>query len=141
MRLKTSWRAGTARAVRGLVVLDFPPPAAKAGDAGQRANSVEIFHEGVHAGCGARHGDLGHARDDRDGPAMRDRLALEHRSHVTGDRRSARPDGRDSAVELRDAEAADFFLVSCFEREHEVPLLCSRNYRPFVLSVCEKTKP
>jgi hypothetical protein len=44
---------------------------------------------------------------------------------MAGDGRAARPDGRGSAVELRDTETPNFFLVGRFKRKHEA-LLCSR---------------
>jgi hypothetical protein len=46
------------------------------------------------------------------------------------DRRSAGPGGCGSAVELRDTETPDFFLVGRFKRKHEA-LLCSRQLSPF----------
>src|ERR1700688_779589 len=93
-----------------------------------RAGSVEIFHERMHAGRGgARDVRFGRTRDDRNGPALRDAcLALDHGANVAGDRRPARPYSRDSAVELRNAEAPDFFLVSRFKRKHEASLPLAR---------------
>jgi hypothetical protein len=59
----------------------------------------------------------------------------------TGNRRSVQSDGRGAAVELRDAETPDFFLVGRFERKHEVVLFCSRDYRRLILSVYENATP
>src|SRR5664280_202458 len=90
----------------------------------------------------ARDVRLGRARDERNGPALRNAwLALEYRANVAGDHRSARLHCRGSAVELRDAEAPDFLLVSRLERKHEVLLPCSRDCRGLMLSVYENATP
>src|ERR1700675_1937275 len=99
--------------------------------------SVVVFDECANTGCGP-HGfgfHLGCGWDDCDGPALRiARLAFQYRANVARDRRPARPDCRRPAVELRDAETPDFFLVSRLKREHEV-ILCSRDYRRLMLAV------
>jgi hypothetical protein len=104
---------------------------------------VEIFREGANTRRGPKGVSLdpGLARDDRDDPPRRfDRFVFQYRSNVTRDRRSAGLDGSGSAVELRDTETPDFFLVGRLERKHEA-LLCSRNYYQLVLSVGENSKP
>jgi hypothetical protein len=104
---------------------------------------VEIFREGANTRRGPKGVSLdpGLARDDRDDPPRRfDRFVFQYRSNVTRDRRSAGLDGSSSAVELRDTETPNFFLVGRLERKHEA-LLCSRNYYQLVLSVGENSKP
>jgi len=56
------------------------------------------------------------------------------------DRRTARPDGRRSAVELRDTETPNFFwsVVSNVNMKlSSVPA----NYRRLLLSICENSEP
>src|SRR5450631_224967 len=94
-----------------------------------RSRSVEVFRERANAGRGAQDVGvhLGYARNDGDGPALRNaRLVLQHRADMAGDNRPARFDCRGSAVELGNTETPDFLLVGRFKREHGA-LLCSRD--------------
>jgi hypothetical protein len=51
---------------------------------------------------------------------------------MAGDCRTGGPDGRGSAVELRDTETPNFLLVGRFKRKHEA-LLCSRQLSPIIV--------